>query len=542
MPDKLSLLVRPLAENPVSPAFADWDGDGALDIIVGLAGRVYLFARTATGVAAPAELKVEQTPLANVIVSAAPRCGHLAPCPADLDADGDLDLLLGDDEGAVWWVPNEGSSDRPILGPPAHLGLGGLPAQFGARARVAVGDWNADGYPDVFVGNAAGTIHLSTGSPRGPGKPKPFLGAGASAAFPDTDTPRDLCPTVSRWYGDSEGDRLLVGDRRGFIWAVKPGPEGKPVVEGCLQAAKAPIDAGRCASVRAVDWDGDRQTDLVVGGEDGYVQLFRRVKLDPPEFATGRRVVARSGPVRAAPRAGAEPHLRYAWPCLADIDADGDPDLLLGQANGRVRLWLNDRGFKAHGDLQVAGDVLTLAGMSTVHAVDYDRDEDVDVFVGARLLPGSTVHGQLCPETALYLENVAGRMGRVPLFVKAVRMDAYLVPKGGGSARDADIMSISAMQPVYWNRDGILDFLLLTRLGAYVFRSGASRNSYPRLELPSSVPGIPAPLLPPSWSVMATRFTNGRPGLLAGMEETGWVVWYPRKELPAADRLTPPES
>ena len=103
-------------------------------------------------------------------------------------------------------------------------------------------------------------------------------------------------------------------------------------------------------------------------------------------------------------------------------------------------------------------------------------------------------------------------------------------------------MSISAMQPVYWNRDGILDFLLMTRLGAYVFRSGASRNSYPRLELPSSVPGIPPAILPPSWSVMATRFTNGQTGLLAGMGETGWVVWYPRKELPAAERLTLPES
>ncbi len=138
---------------------ADWDGDGDLDLIVGdIKGDVYLVPNEGTAQAysfgKETQLAAEGKP-----VHVASRAG---PCVADWDGDGDLDLLVGADDGSVVLYRNIGSAASPKLAPPVGLvpkGETTSPANAsggvrrGGRAKIAVADWNGDGKPDLLVGD-----------------------------------------------------------------------------------------------------------------------------------------------------------------------------------------------------------------------------------------------------------------------------------------------------------------------------------------------------------------------------------------------------
>lgn len=528
LPEEVALMPSALEKRPVSPAMVDWDEDGQEDLLLGLDGRVYFCRRNGDGLEAARELVCGTESLTARLTAMAPGAGHLAPCPADLDLDGDLDLLLGDDEGHVWWVCNDGSPGKPRLQDPRRLAAGGRALSVNGRARVAVGDMNNDRYPDVFVAGADGTVYVSLGSPQGPGTPAALYGRECPGAGPDALATTDTSPSFCRWDG---APSLLLGQRGGHIGLLALSATGAEY-RGEVQGLRQPIDVGRCAVPCPVDWDGDGDVDLVVGGEDGYIRYFERIAEQPPLFSAGKQLVAGDEPIRAQGRAGVPDHLRYAWPALADADSDGDLDMLLGQASGNTQLWVNSGGFRKPEDLAVAGSVFSLSGAGTVSALDYDQDGDVDVFVGNRLIPGYLVGSHLAPETVIYLENSASRKPQSPVFVKAVRIDAFIRNRDtANGVRDADLLRISFLQPVHWNRDAKLDFMLTTALGAYLFHTDLSRAAYPRLELRTTVTGTPLPLVPPSWCAYAVRLCGGLPGLVCGMEETGWLVWYARENL-----------
>lgn len=136
----------------------------------------------------------------------------------DWDADGDLDLLVGDIRGNVWLVPNEGDAKHLAFGKEQHVKAAGQ---------------------DILVGGDAG-------------------------------------PTCADWDGDGDFD-LLVGDGEGKVsWFENVGKKGEPrlaaaqviVAPGkCTYDATAPAEPTRGirAKVCAADWNGDGQLDLLLG-------------------------------------------------------------------------------------------------------------------------------------------------------------------------------------------------------------------------------------------------------------------------------------
>ncbi|MEO1994123.1 MAG: VCBS repeat-containing protein [Planctomycetaceae bacterium] len=314
------------------------------------------------------------------------------------------------------------------------------------HCRLDLDDWNDDGLLDLIVGETYGHLLWFPNCGQ-PGSPRfPY----AKLVFEADGTPLDagmlLAPKVVDWDNDGLKDLLAGTERNRILYYRNIGTnqnrrlkyQGVLQLDGQpLQVPVTPLGWGSTdvfktdyyPVLETVDWDQDGDVDLLAGG---YItgRIFRYE--NQGKDADGRPKLAFRGPLTTK---GAALNVGdwCAAPCLADLDADGDLDLLSGcmpmgkrtDADRKAFLrFFKNVGTRGQVEFQqmpfpCEGDFPT-SKLATPRAWDWDADGDLDLVVSSRrnIYMFKNVGSPQKPRFAAHRNPLPSRWGSAPISAK----------------------------------------------------------------------------------------------------------------------------
>ncbi|QDV24579.1 FG-GAP repeat protein [Aureliella helgolandensis] len=360
-----------------SPNLADFDGDGDLDLLCGefLDGFTYfqnVGSRTEPVYAAGEKL---QDSVGEPLVM---HLQMITPTAFDWDADGDLDLIVGDEDGRVALVENTGAlaGGAPVFNPPSYFQQEADTLKFGALATPYAYDWDADGDQDILCGNTAGNIALFEN-----------LGTEGDA------TPMWAAPSLINVQVGADASKTQP-------FRIMAGPSGS--IQGPAEAKWG------YTTLTVADWDNDADPDIL------YNSILSRVGLLRNEQGRLIDTALDTGVLEAPPK-------WYWWktlssnsltqwrttPVAVDWNADGELDLVMLDQEGYLtlrpgggeaqRIFIDEQNRPMQLNAKSCGG----SGRIKLSVVDWDGDSRLDILVNS--------------ENATWYRNCEDRDGRVVL-------------------------------------------------------------------------------------------------------------------------------
>ncbi|GAB5417118.1 MAG: hypothetical protein Crog4KO_19840 [Crocinitomicaceae bacterium] len=235
-------------------------------------------------------------------------------CSADLDGDGDLDLLYGGYFGTIDFLENTGTQQVPDFSSAAQTNPFGLTSTY-YYAFVTAADLDNDGDLDILAGEYNGN-HIY------------YQNIG------DSTTPMFSIP-VTNAFGLGQGSYISM-------------PE-------------------------FADLDADGDYDVISGEAGGLIYFENQGSPTIPAFSP-----ALSNPFSLVPNP-----VYFSHPTLGDLDRDGDLDMLIGETGGNLRYIQNLANANAPlfdgGQLNPFGITGGVAPVILPEFVDIDGDGDLDI-------------------------------------------------------------------------------------------------------------------------------------------------------------------
>lgn len=370
----------------------------------------------------------------------------------DLDGDGDLDLVVANMDEPLTIYRNDTTEHRRIS---LRLhGLGGN--RFGIGASVEVVTENGRQVKQLqpsrgFLASNQPVLHFGVGDssavdvtvcwpPREPGGARSRSCLGSLATDQHYEVSQEFAVDPGSRTARSDAQQMFVteeaDDRLAHTENEFDDYQLQPLLPHRMSRLGPAIAAG--------DVDGDGNMDHFVGG--AARQPARIVSGDPP----GEKTSSRMDHAALAADQDAE-DMGAVW---LDFDDDGDQDLFVVSGGNefaidselyRPRLYKND----GSGGLVATSDVLPDLRVSggPVAAADFDKDGDVDLFVGGRQIPGKYP----LPTASYLLRNDKGKFVDATNEVAPILKDVGMVT--GALWSDVD-------------NDADLDLLFTTEWGA----------------------------------------------------------------------------
>jgi predicted neuraminidase len=353
-----------------SPNLADFDGDGDLDLLCGsfLDGCTYfrnVGTRTEPKYAAGVPVRTDDGAVLTMEVQ------MIVPVAFDWNKDGHPDLVIGDEDGRVAFVAHTGRTGddgAPRFRRPVPFRQQADTLKCGALATPAAADLDGDGDTDILCGNTAGFIELFENL-SGPGVVEPrwaaprrleaggrtlriMAGTNGSIQGPAEAKWGYTTFSVADWDGDGPLDLVVNSISGDVVWLRNTGTRTAPrfAAPAAVEVEwngppprlawgwRTPRDAALLTQWRttpvAFDFTGDGLVDLAMLDHEGYLALFERSRrgerrvLESPR----RAFLDEAGrPLRlTAGTAGASGRRKL---CVTDWDGDGRFDLLVNSKN-----------------------------------------------------------------------------------------------------------------------------------------------------------------------------------------------------------------
>ncbi|MCB9246213.1 MAG: T9SS type A sorting domain-containing protein [Flavobacteriales bacterium] len=230
---------------------------------------------------------------------------HTAPLLYDIDKDGDMDMILATNQGhhltmdrhdALYLYENIGTRNKPVFQLVSKDFLG-LNKDSITGMYPTIGDLNNDGQPELLIGNYAGTLHL---------------------------------------YGLSGSGKSMTANK---------------IADNAFN-----ISVSFNSTPHIADVDGDGIDDLLLGCEGGHVYYYNNqpqnnvAKLSLVTDSLGGvvvnelRVTVYYDPVKDIFIDTMLPlPFGFSAPFLADLDNNGNPELICGGASGYLNVYSNIR-------------------------------------------------------------------------------------------------------------------------------------------------------------------------------------------------------
>ncbi len=450
-----------------SPLFADYDNDGDKDLLItngfpkDITDKDFSNYRNDVGAVASAALLVDSIPVVKVSNYAFENTGTLSfrdvtdawglkipsfsngAAFADLDGDGDLDYVVNNINDLAFLYENRSRQLYPDESNYLRIRLEAdalNPYALGARVMIQPDSGQAQYYDQSFYRGYLSTV-------------EPMIHAGVGRA-------RFIKKIEVQWPDQTitEVTNVSANQTITINWANRKAPEIEaPKSKTLLTALPNEVLAFRHQeedkidfniqrtlphkfsqsgpSLAAGDVNGDGLDDFVVGGPAG-ISATVFLQNSSGEFSAAK--LEADGKVQ-----------EDEGVLLFDADNDGDLDLYA--VSGSFEFEPNDESYQdrlywndGKGNFQRSSAVLPIvrSSGSCVRAADFDRDGDLDLFVGARVTPGQYPY---TPSSSL-LRNEGGK------FVDVI---AEVAPK---------LQKVGMVSDAIWtdaNSDGAVDLLVV---------------------------------------------------------------------------------
>ena len=268
----------------IKPTLTDLEGDGDPDLVIGDDnGSLYYFENTGT----PTNPNfTERTGAANPLNGVSVG-GFSTPTFTDLDGDGDLDLIVGNGDGDIAYFENTGTVTAPGFTQRTGAANPFDTITKGSWSTVALADLDGDGDPDLAVGINDGDVHYyeNTGTSANPS----FISrTGETSPLNNINAGSYSTPVFVDFDDDNDPD-LVIGNQLGIIFYFEN--TGTTTAPSFIQRTDFDnpfngLHAGGFIALEFVDLNGDGNLDLIIGNQVGDILYFKNTGTDAnPEFS-----------------------------------------------------------------------------------------------------------------------------------------------------------------------------------------------------------------------------------------------------------------